>query len=196
MAVKPETVFQTRWFGIVAIDPGTETSGTTDPYYCLDRPDGVIAFVLDRQGAVVLVEQYRPPLGRVTLEMPAGSLDDGEAFDQAVVREVLEETGLACDVWYEIAPCRSALHRENAVDRFYVGLGAHRVEGYQRTERGKVRHLPRLEFLALVKSCKFDQTAALGGLYVAEKLLGFDLLTVDLESIQAKLAGIGSKRES
>ena len=76
-----------------------------------------------------------------------------------------------------------------------MGLGAHRVEGYQRTERGKVRHLPRSEFLALVKSRGFDQTAALGGLYVTEKLLGFDLLTADLASIQSKLAGIDSKRE-
>lgn len=196
MAIKPATVFQTRWFEIVAVDPGTETSGTTDPYYCLVRPDGVIAFVLDREGAVVLVEQYRPPLGRVTLEMPAGSLEEGEALDQAVVREVLEETGLACDTWYEIGPCRSALHRENAVDQFYVGLGAHRVKGYKRTERGKVRHLPRSKFLALVKSRGFDQTAALGGLYVTEKLLGFDLLTADLASIHSKLAAIDLRRES
>jgi ADP-ribose pyrophosphatase len=196
MATRPETVFQTRWFEIVAVDPGTETSGTTDPYYCLIRPDGVIAFVLDRQGAVVLVEQYRPPLGRVTLEMPAGSLEEGEALDQAVIREVLEETGLACEHWYAIGPCRSALHRENAVDQFYVGLGAHPVEGYERTERGKVRYVQRSEFLALVKSRCFDQTAALGGLYVAEKILGTDLLTADLSSIQSKLAGIDSRCEN
>jgi ADP-ribose pyrophosphatase len=39
-----------------------------------------------------------------------------------------------------------------------------------------------------VKSHRFDQTAALGGLYVAEKLFGIDLLTADLACIQSVLA--------
>ena len=74
MTVKPETVFRTPWFEIAVVDPGPEASGTTEPYYCVVRPNGVIAFVLDPEGRVVLVEQYRPPLGRTTLEMPAGNI--------------------------------------------------------------------------------------------------------------------------
>jgi ADP-ribose pyrophosphatase len=188
MTVKSETVFRTPWFEIKVVDPGEETSGTTDPYYCLVRPDGVMAFVIDREGAVVLVEQYRPPLGRVTLEMPAGSVEAGESLDAAVIREVLEETGLVCEDWYRIGPCRMALQREDTIDHFYVGLGAHKAEDYQRIERGNVRFLPRSEFLDLVKSNRFDQTAALGGLYVAEKIFGIELLTADLASIRSIFA--------
>src|ERR1700741_4527706 len=100
MTVRPETVFRTPWFEIGVVDPGPEASGTTAPYYCLLRPSGIIAFVLDSLGRVVLVDQYRPPLGRATLEMPAGSINPGESPDQAVAREVLEETGLVCRRWY------------------------------------------------------------------------------------------------
>ena len=188
MTAEFETVFQTPWFEIRTVDPGQEPSGTTEPYYCLVRPNGVLAFVLDREGAVVLVEQYRPPLGRATLEMPAGSVDKGETPEAAVVREVLEETGLVCESWHAITPCRLAPQREDAVDHFFVGLGAHVAEGYKRTEHGTVRSLPRSELLDLVKSHRFDQTAALGGLYVAEKLFGIDLLTADLACIQSVLA--------
>lgn len=188
MTAEFKTVFQTPWFEIRTVDPGQEPSGTTEPYYCLVRPNGVLAFVLDREGAVVLVEQYRPPLGRVTLEMPAGSVDKGETPEAAVVREVLEETGLVCESWHSITPCRLAPQREDAVDHFFVGLGAHEAEGYKRTEHGTVRSLPRSELLDLVKSHRFDQTAALGGLYVAEKLFGIDLLTADLACIQSVLA--------
>jgi len=188
MTAEFETVFQTPWFEIRTVDPGQEPSGTTEPYYCLVRPNGVLAFVLDREGAVVLVEQYRPPLGRLTLEMPAGSVDKGETPEAAVVREVLEETGLVCESWHSITPCRLAPQREDAVDHFFVGLGAHEAEGYKRTEHGTVRSLPRSELLDLVKSHRFDQTAALGGLYVAEKLFGIDLLTADLACIQSVLA--------
>jgi ADP-ribose pyrophosphatase len=44
-------------------------------------------------GNVVLVRQWRQPLGAFTLELPTGGLDAGEEPEQAARRELLEETG-------------------------------------------------------------------------------------------------------
>ena len=42
---------------------------------------------------IVLVSQYRYPIGEVTLEIPAGKLDKNERPDACVRRELEEETG-------------------------------------------------------------------------------------------------------
>jgi ADP-ribose pyrophosphatase len=52
---------------------------------------GVLPF-LDRR-TVVLVRQYRYPVGEVTLEMPAGKLEAGEDRLACIKRELREETG-------------------------------------------------------------------------------------------------------
>ena len=193
MKVKPEIVFHTSWFQIGAVVPGAESSGTSDPYYCLIRAPGVLACMLDAAGRLVLVEQYRPPLGRTTLEMPAGAIEDGETPEQAVIREAIEETGYVCHQWFEISPMRMMLNREDVIEYFYIGLGAHKALTWQATERAKARLVKRGDFPDLVKSGQFEQTLALGGMYLAEKIFDVDLLTMSLEEIKAKLKVAGRK---
>jgi ADP-ribose pyrophosphatase len=187
MTKSPEIVFRTPWFEIAVVDPGTEPSGTTEPYYCFIRPAGVLAFVLDKGGDVILVEQYRPPMGRPTLEMPAGTIDAGETPYQAVAREVLEETGFICESWHQISPFRLMPNREDVVDYFFIGLGARKFVDYEGGEGGIARIVPRFQFLEMLKSRRFDQVAALGGLYLAERIVGVDLLKADLRQIETEL---------
>ena len=55
------------------------------------------AVVLREDGAVLLVRRARPPaVGSWTL--PGGKVEDGETLERAIVREVLEETGLHVEV--------------------------------------------------------------------------------------------------
>jgi ADP-ribose pyrophosphatase len=182
-----QTVFRTPWFEIATVDPKAAPAGTPEPYYCLVRRAGVVAFVLNRAGDIVLVEQYRPPLGRTTLEMPAGVIDEGETPAQAAAREVLEETGFVCDVWHQISPFRLMPNREDVIDYFFIGLGGVKAAYDRADEQGRAHIMSRSNFADLMKARAFEQIAALGGMYLAERIVGIDLLNTDVREIEAKL---------
>jgi len=54
------------------------------------KPDVTVAAVAERDGQFLFVEERAS--GRVVVNQPAGHLEDGETFLDAVVRETLEET--------------------------------------------------------------------------------------------------------
>ena len=85
--------------------------GSTFPYYMVSRnpdpdtlkavshrndPDGVILYGVygEEKDKVVLIRQYRYPLGGYVYEFPAGLVEEGEDMQEAGIREMYEETGL------------------------------------------------------------------------------------------------------
>uniref|UniRef100_A0A8C6PIU0 ADP-sugar pyrophosphatase n=1 Tax=Nothobranchius furzeri TaxID=105023 RepID=A0A8C6PIU0_NOTFU len=61
---------------------------------------GIIALLKRtlHKDCVVMVKQFRPPLGSCTLEFPAGLIDEGETAEVAALRELKEETGYKGEV--------------------------------------------------------------------------------------------------
>ena len=61
-----------------------------------NRPDGVILYGVygEQKDKVVLIRQYRYPLGDYVYEFPAGLVEEGEEMGSAGIREMYEETGL------------------------------------------------------------------------------------------------------
>lgn len=70
-------------------DDGTSLTAVTHTV----RPNGVTIYSL-LEDKVVLVRQYRYPLGGYVYEFPAGLVEPGEDIADAAVREMYEETGL------------------------------------------------------------------------------------------------------
>ena len=62
-------------------------------FYILEYPDWVNAFALTEEGDVLMVKQYRHGIEQVCIELPGGVAEKGETPEEAVQRELLEETG-------------------------------------------------------------------------------------------------------
>ena len=87
--LRTEVAFRTPWFDLRA---KTMREGEP-PYYSLRLLDYAAAIALTGDQRVVIVRQYRPAVERYTLELPSGLVDAGETPEQAMRRELLEETG-------------------------------------------------------------------------------------------------------
>ncbi|MBA4105232.1 MAG: hypothetical protein C0485_05705 [Pirellula sp.] len=92
---------------------------------------GIVAITDDER--IVLVEQYRPPVGRRVVELPAGLAGDiagheGETLLLAAQRELLEETGYAASRWTELGVGYSSPGLTDESIVLFLAEGLQRVE--------------------------------------------------------------------
>lgn len=66
-----------------------------ESYFVVELPISVCALAITEDGHVVMARQYRHPIGKTILEIPGGFIDPQEDPQQAIARELLEETGYA-----------------------------------------------------------------------------------------------------
>jgi ADP-ribose pyrophosphatase len=89
--IKQEVMFQGRMIRLdrdtVRLPNGAETTRE------VVRHPGAVAVVALKDDNILLVRQYRYPIDQITLEIPAGKLDKGEAPLVCAERELREETG-------------------------------------------------------------------------------------------------------
>ncbi len=86
----------------------TQRDGTELPYMVASRAKKIgdlkaisgkvdadaVAMFSTYKGKLVLIRQFRYPVGDYIYELPAGLVDSGEDIYEAAIREMLEETGL------------------------------------------------------------------------------------------------------
>jgi ADP-ribose pyrophosphatase len=75
-----------------------DAKGVVRTWEALERLSigGIVVMVaVTPAGDVLLEKQFRPPLGRDVIELPAGLVDPGESMETAAKRELIEETGWA-----------------------------------------------------------------------------------------------------
>jgi rSAM/selenodomain-associated transferase 1 len=100
--VEGELLAGTPWRAVVR-DRLAGRDGRETSYTYLACPRAVFVVPVTDGGDVVLVRQYRHPVRDWTLEVPAGTVDDGEAPLDAARRELAEEAGGSARDWSHLS---------------------------------------------------------------------------------------------
>lgn len=93
---KTETLYETDWLKLnKAYWNKSDQSEHQWEYVARKKCDNIIMVIPKIKGEdkYIILKQYRPPLGKVIFEFPAGLVESGEDIDKAAKRELLEETG-------------------------------------------------------------------------------------------------------
>ena len=91
--IKSETLLQGRAFKIRR-DLLKTPDGRETKFEIIEHGGSVIIIPIDADGNMLFVRQYRHAAGVDLLELPAGTRDNDEPFEDCAAREIREETGM------------------------------------------------------------------------------------------------------
>jgi len=135
----------------VVRDQLTRPDGGTMEYTWIPSNHAAAVLAFDAQGSVVLTRQYRHPLRRTILDLPAGGRNEGESFAEAAVRELREETGYIPGKLERLGAFYPSPGRQETVVELFVATGLQPgVATPDENEVIEVIHMPWPEVLDLV----------------------------------------------
>ncbi len=94
------------------------------------HPGAVCVIALDGNERILLVRQYRTALERMTVEVPAGKIDVGEDPEDAVRRELSEETGYVAGKVRRLASIATAAGYSDEIIHLYMATELSRGQAH------------------------------------------------------------------
>jgi ADP-ribose pyrophosphatase len=88
-----ERVADCRVFDVLARHSQQGDEGPTHTFFSIESVSWVNVLARTREGALVMIRQFRHGKGSDVLEIPGGMIDPGEDPEVAAARELMEETG-------------------------------------------------------------------------------------------------------
>ncbi|MGH3758651.1 NUDIX domain-containing protein [Actinophytocola sp.] len=136
---------------------------------------GAVAILaLDEDDHVMLIHQYRHPIGRRNWELPAGLLDRvGEDPVETARRELVEEVGLAAADWSVLVDVAASPGFTDEVVRVYLATDLATVERQAEGEEEAdlvARRFPLDEAVRMILAGEIVNAAAIGGLLAAHAI--------------------------
>lgn len=142
-------------------------------YYVLEYPDWVNGVGLTKEGEIVMIRQYRHGGELVSLELPGGCIEENESPEQAIEREMLEETGYRFDTFKQLSVLYPNPATSNNKTYCFIATGGEKVKAQNLDphEDIEIVILSLEEVEKLLENNKIPQSLHVSGLFYALQYL-------------------------
>lgn len=180
-----EMVYEGRIWDVVSDSFQLNDDGDALTRDYIDHPGAVAVLPMNDDGEILLIKQYRHPVGMALWEIPAGLLDvEGEDFVAGAARELAEEADLVAAEWNVLADFFNSPGSSSEAIRIYLARGLSDVPGHElhvRTDEEaeiELHWLPLDAAVTAVLEGRLHNPSAVVGILAAAaaKANGFDRL--------------------
>lgn len=173
-SIDSRVVFEGRIL-TVRVDTVRLPNGRETTREIAEHSPSVCIVPIDDRGNVVLVRQFRKPVERDLLEVPAGGIEEGEVSDEAVQRELQEEIGYTAgklrhlsSFWLAPGWCTENMHAYLATDLTPSSLQADDDEFIS------VVRVPLTDAMKLISEGQVQDAKSIAALLLALRVLQDD----------------------
>jgi ADP-ribose diphosphatase len=148
------------------------------------HPGSAVIVPVQDDGTVVLVRQYRHPAVRYLLEVPAGTLADGERPEAGAARELEEELGLVADRLEKLS--EFFVSPGFLEEKMWVYLATGLTEGKPQPDEDEVLDVVRMpigDALEMITSGEIQDAKTIIGLILAAPRVGASLLDIEYPAV-------------
>jgi ADP-ribose pyrophosphatase len=166
--LRSEYLFKEPWLTVRRDECALPDGRIVYPYYVLEYPDWANAMAVTEDNKVILIRQYRHAIGKVLLEIPGGVIDTTDTTpEEAMKRELLEETGYAFTEIYNIGAVSHNPSTSTNLTHMFLALGGKKVQEQQldHNEEIEVLVVEMAELEQLLKDHQFLQSLHISCLF-------------------------------
>jgi len=148
------------------------------------HPGSAVIVPVHDDGTVELVRQYRHPAVRYLLEVPAGTLNDGERPEAGAARELEEELGLIAARLEKLS--EFFVSPGFLEEKMWVYLATGLSEGKPQPDEDEVLDVVRLSFgdaLEMITSGEIQDAKTIIGLILAAPRVGSPMLEIEYPAV-------------
>lgn len=173
--IKSETQLSNHWVKVHRDAVELPNHKSIDDFYTVTMNDAASVVAVDDEENAILVKEYRYCCGCDSIEIPAGTFEDGETDPLKVAkRELLEETGYASDDWVYLGWVSESTAKLMNRMHIFFAKHCHKVSNQHLddTEDIEVLIIPLDKALEMVMRGEIICNTSAHGLLRAARILG------------------------
>ena len=180
--LESKKVFEGRVFDVTA---DTVREGeTTYVREVVRHPGSAVIVPVFADDTVALIRQYRHPASRYLLEVPAGSLDEGETPEQGAARELEEELGFRAGALEKLS--EFFVSPGFLEEKMWLYLATDLTKTAQRLDDDEIVEVVRVPFssaLKMIANGELEDAKTIIGLMLAAPRVGLAMLETEYPAV-------------